>query len=97
MEAAIEAGAEDAGSDGDGHLITSAFEDLSAVAEALEATLGPPKSTAAVWRAKTTTPVSAADAATLMKLLEALEDDDDVQDVYSNADLTEEQMAELAG
>jgi YebC/PmpR family DNA-binding regulatory protein len=97
MDAAIEAGAEDAWSDADGHLITSAFEDLSAVAEALEAKLGPPKSTAAVWRAKTTTPVSAADAATLMKLLEALEDDDDVQDVYSNADLTEEQMAELAG
>jgi YebC/PmpR family DNA-binding regulatory protein len=97
MDAAIEAGAEDVESDADGHLITSAFEDLSAVAEALEAKLGPPMSAAAVWRAKTTTPVSAADAASLMKLLEALEDDDDVQDVYSNAELTEKQIAALAG
>ncbi len=97
MEAAIEAGAEDVESDGEGHLITAAFEDLSTVAEALEATLGPPASTGVVWRPKTTTPVSAADAATLMKLIEALEDDDDVQDVYSNVEITDEQMAELAG
>jgi len=97
MEAAIEAGAEDVESDAEGHLVTSAFEDLSAVAEALEAKLGPPKSTGVVWRPKTTTPVSGAEAASLMKLIEALEDDDDVQDVYSNVDLTEDQMAALAG
>jgi YebC/PmpR family DNA-binding regulatory protein len=97
MEAAIEAGADDVESDADGHLITSAFEDLSAVAEALEATLGPPKSTAVVWRPKTTTPVSAADAATLLKLMDALDDDDDVQDVYSNVEMTDDQMAALAG
>jgi YebC/PmpR family DNA-binding regulatory protein len=97
MEAAIEAGAEDVESDDEGHLITSAFEDLSAVAEALEAKLGAPRSTGVVWRPKTTTPVSAADAATLMKLIEALEDDDDVQDVYSNVELTDEQIAALAG
>jgi YebC/PmpR family DNA-binding regulatory protein len=97
MEAAIEAGAEDVESDDEGHLITSSFEDLSAVAEGLEAKLGPPRSTAVVWRPKTTTPVSGADAATLMKLIEALEDDDDVQDVYSNVEITDEQMAALAG
>jgi YebC/PmpR family DNA-binding regulatory protein len=97
MEAAIEAGAEDVESDADGHLITTAFEDLSAVAEALEASLGAPKSTAVVWRPKTTTPVSESEAATLMKLLEALDDDDDVQNVYSNVELTDEQAAALAG
>ena len=97
MEAAIEAGADDVESDADGHLITTVFEELSAVAEALEAALGPPKSTGVVWRPKTTTPVSSADAAGLMKLIDALDDDDDVQSVYSNVDLTDEQMADLAG
>ena len=65
------------------------------VAEALEAALGAPKSTGVVWRPKTTTPVSGAEAATLMKLIDALDDDDDVQNVYSNVDLTDEQMAAL--
>ncbi|HLK26561.1 MAG TPA: YebC/PmpR family DNA-binding transcriptional regulator [Caulobacteraceae bacterium] len=97
MEAAVDAGAEDVDSDADGHVITTAMEDLSAVTEALEARLGPPKSTGVVWRPKTTAPVSGDDAAALMKLVGALEDDDDVQDVYSNVDLTEEQMAALAG
>jgi YebC/PmpR family DNA-binding regulatory protein len=97
MEAAIEAGAEDVESDADGHVITSAFADLSAVAEALEASLGQPSSTGVVWRPKTTTPVSAADAAVLMKLIDALDDDDDVQTVTSNVELTDEQIAALEG
>jgi YebC/PmpR family DNA-binding regulatory protein len=95
MEAAIEAGAEDVESDAEHHVITSAFEDLSSVTEALEAALGAPRSTGVVWRPKTTTPVSAAEATTLMKLIDALDDDDDVQNVYSNVDLTDEQMAAL--
>jgi YebC/PmpR family DNA-binding regulatory protein len=93
MEAAIEAGAEDVSSDEETHLIFTAFEDLSSVAEALESTLGAPKATAIVWRAKTGTPVSGDDAATLMKLMDALDDDDDVSNVYSNVELTDEQMA----
>jgi YebC/PmpR family DNA-binding regulatory protein len=97
MEAAIEAGAQDAESDEEAHTIYAAFEDLSAVAEALEAALGPAKSTSIVWRPKTLTPVSNDDAATLMKLIDALDDDDDVLNVYSNVDLTEEQAAALAG
>ncbi len=97
MEAAIEAGAEDVESDADGHLITAAMEDLSAVTEALEAKLGAPRSTGVVWRPKTTTPVSGDDAAALMKLIDALDEDDDVQSVYSNVDMTDEQMAALAG
>jgi YebC/PmpR family DNA-binding regulatory protein len=96
MEAAIEAGAQDAESDEDGHVIFAAFEDLSTVGEALEAELGPAKSTAIVWRPKTLTPVSGEDAAMLMKLIDALDDDDYVQNVYSNVDLTEEQAAAFA-
>jgi YebC/PmpR family DNA-binding regulatory protein len=95
MDAAIESGAQDAESDEEGHTVFAAFEDLSAVTEALEALLGPAKSTSIVWRPKTLTPVSSDDAATLMKLIDALDDDDDVQNVYSNVELSDEQMAGL--
>jgi transcriptional/translational regulatory protein YebC/TACO1 len=97
MEAAIEAGAEDVESDEDGHLIYTAFEDLSAVAEALEATLGAPKGTTIIWKPKTLTPVASDDATTLFKLLDALDDDDDVQNVFTNADFSDEDLARLAG
>ena len=53
MDAAIEAGAQDAESDAEGHVICAAFEDMGAVIEALEARLGPAKSTGIVWRPKT--------------------------------------------
>src|SRR5271168_696302 len=97
MEAAIEAGAEDAESDPDeGHVIYTAFEDLGSVAEALEASLGPAKSTAIIWRAKTDTPVAEDDAPTVVKLIDALEDDDDVQNVWTNADIDEAVMARLS-
>jgi YebC/PmpR family DNA-binding regulatory protein len=97
MEAAIEAGAEDVESDEDGHTIYTAFEDLSEVATALEAALGPAKSTAIAWRPKARTPVSGDAAASLMKLLESLEDEDDVQNVYSNEDIDAAELEKLAG
>ena len=97
MEAAIEAGAEDVESDDEGHVIYTAFEDLGAVIEALEVSLGPPKSTTIMWRPKSTTPLADDDVPGLMKLIDALDDDDDVQTVYSNADFSEEQLARLAG
>jgi|HubBroStandDraft_1064217.scaffolds.fasta_scaffold76243_1 YebC/PmpR family DNA-binding regulatory protein len=97
MEAAIEAGAEDVVSDEDGHTIYSAFEDLGAVAEALEATLGPAKTTAVVWRPKSDVPVSGDAAAGLIKLVDALEDDDDVQNVFGNYAIDEAELERLAG
>jgi YebC/PmpR family DNA-binding regulatory protein len=97
LEAAIEAGAQDTERDADGHVIVTAFEDLGAVAEALEASLGSPASAQIVWRGKTDTPVAGQDAATLIKLIGALEDDDDVQNVWTNADIDEAEMAKLAG
>jgi YebC/PmpR family DNA-binding regulatory protein len=97
MEAAIEAGAEDVVSDEDGHTIYSAFEDLGAVAEALEATLGPAKSTAVVWRPKSEVPVSGDDAAKLVRLIDGLEDDDDVQNVFGNYAIDEAELERLAG
>ncbi|HEY2659328.1 MAG TPA: YebC/PmpR family DNA-binding transcriptional regulator [Caulobacteraceae bacterium] len=92
MEAAIEAGAHDVESDEDGHTIYTAFEDLAVVIEALEANLGPAKSTAIVWKPQSPTPVSAEEASALFKLIDALDDDDDVQTVYTNADFTDDQL-----
>jgi YebC/PmpR family DNA-binding regulatory protein len=97
LEAAIEAGAQDTESDAGEHVILTAFEDLGAVADALEARLGPARSAQIVWRAKSDTPVDGQAASTLMKLIAALEDDDDVQSVWTNADVSEEDMARLAG
>ena len=97
MEAAIEAGASDVESDADGHTIYAAFEDLNAVAEALEATLGPAKSTAVIWKPQNEIPVAGDDAAKLLKLLDALDDDDDVQNVYGNYALDDAEMERLAG
>jgi YebC/PmpR family DNA-binding regulatory protein len=96
MEAAIEAGAEDVESDAEeGHTIFTAFEDLNAVAEALESKLGAPKSTGIIWRPKSAVPVSGDATATLMKLMDALDDDDDVQNVYANFEISDEDMARL--
>ena len=97
MEAAIEAGAEDVESGADGHVIYAAFEDLGQAAEALEAALGPATSTQVVWKPKTETPVSGEAAASLVKLIDALDDDDDVQNVFTNADFSDEDLARLAG
>jgi YebC/PmpR family DNA-binding regulatory protein len=105
MEAAIEAGAQDVESDmgdgvyefGEGHTIYTAFEDLNEVAAALEQTLGPASSTKIIWKPKSTVPVAGDQAVSLMKLLDALDDEDDVQAVYANFDISDEDMARLAG
>jgi YebC/PmpR family DNA-binding regulatory protein len=97
MEAAIEAGAQDVESDEDGHTIYTAFEDLGAVIEALEASLGQAKSTGVIWKPKMTAPIAGDDVATFIKLLDALDDDDDVQNVSTNVELSDEDMARLEG
>ena len=97
MEAAIEAGADDVESDEETHTVYTSFEDLTGVAEALEARFGAPKSTAIVWRPKSTTPVAGAQAAGLLKLIDALDDDDDVQNVFSNEEMRDEELARLSG
>jgi YebC/PmpR family DNA-binding regulatory protein len=96
MEAAIEAGAEDVESDAETHTVYTAFEELGAVAEALETVFGAPKSTNVVWRPKSLTLVAGDQAAGLMKLIDALDDDDDVQNVFANYEMSEEDMARLA-
>jgi len=95
MEAAIEAGAEDVESDTDGHVVWCAADDLHAVSSALEAQLGESQATRLVWRPQTTTELDLEGAQKLMRMLDALEDDDDVQKVTSNFEVSDEVMAQL--
>lgn len=95
MEAAIEAGAEDVESAEDGHVIWCDVGDLNEVSTSLEAVLGEAESTRLVWRPQTTTELELEAAQSLMKLIEALEDDDDVQSVTANFEVSEEVMAQL--
>lgn len=95
MEAAIEAGAEDVESSEDEHVIWCAVEDLNDVSTALEAALGEADSTKLVWKPRTTTELDLEAAQSLMKLIEALEDDDDVQSVTGNFEISDEVMAQL--
>ncbi|WP_240230434.1 YebC/PmpR family DNA-binding transcriptional regulator [Devosia lacusdianchii] len=95
MEAAIEAGADDVESDEEGHYITTSFEAMVEVAAALEKVLGEAESVKAIWKPQTNTPIDAEKGATLMKLISTLEEDDDVQNVYSNFDMSDEEAAKL--
>ena len=96
LDAAIEAGAEDVESDGDGHEIWTALDDLHGVARALEAALGEPESVKLAWRAQTSVEVGEEDAAQLLKLVDTLEEDDDVQTVWGNYEVSEEVLEKLA-
>jgi len=96
MEAAIEAGAEDVTTDEDGHYIICGFEDIGDVSKALEATLGEADTVKAIWKAQNTVPVDEERAQSLMKLIDTLEDDDDVQNVYTNFEVSDEVMAKLS-
>jgi YebC/PmpR family DNA-binding regulatory protein len=95
LEAAIEAGADDVESGEDGHLVIAAFEALGQVAGALEGQFGPPEQVKAIWKPSLSTQVDEERAQTILKLISALEDDDDVQAVFSNFDVDEATMARL--
>jgi YebC/PmpR family DNA-binding regulatory protein len=95
LEAAIEAGADDVESSKDGHVIWCAATDLSDVSTALEERLGEAESTRLVWKPQTTTSLDLEQAQGLMRLIEALEDDDDVQSVTANFEVSDEVMAQL--
>ena len=95
FEAALEAGAEDVTSDEEGHQIWTSVEMLHEVAKALEATLGEGEGAKLAWRPQTMVTVGEGDAATLMKLIDALDDDDDVQTVWGNYDVPEDVMEKL--
>ena len=95
MMAAIEAGAEDVESSDEGHVIWCADTDLNDVATALEAELGETESTKLVWRPTTTTEMDLEGMEKLMRLVDALEDDDDVQRVTTNFEASDDVMSQL--
>ena len=96
FEAAVEAGADNVESGGEQHAITCAADDLNAVRDALEKRFGAPQSAKLVWRPKANTPVSGDAADSLLKLLEALEDSDDVQNVYANFEMADDVLQRLS-
>ena len=95
MMAALEAGAEDVESSEDGHAIFCADTDLNEVSSALEAQLGEPESAKLIWLPQTTTELDLEGMEKLMKLIDTLEDDDDVQRVTANFEVSDEVMAAM--
>ena len=96
FEAALDAGASDADSGDDGHEIVCAPDDFHTVREALEHRFGVARSGGLVWRPQNTVAVDADTAGSLFKLLEALDDNDDVQSVSCNFEVADEVMRELS-
>jgi YebC/PmpR family DNA-binding regulatory protein len=95
MMAALEAGAEDVETSEEGHAIFCADTDLNEVSNVLEATLGESESTKLIWKPQTMTELDLEGMEKLMKLIETLEDDDDIQRVTANFEVSDEVMASI--
>jgi YebC/PmpR family DNA-binding regulatory protein len=95
LEAAMEAGAEDIQSGKEEHEIWTAADDLHEVAGALEKLLGEAETVKLAWKPNITVDMDEAGASTLLKLLDVLDDDDDVQTVWGNYEMSDELMAKL--
>jgi YebC/PmpR family DNA-binding regulatory protein len=96
FEAALEAGADDVRSGPDGHEIICAPDDFATVRDALAEKFGDPEGARLDWKPTTTTEVDENTAGTLLKMIDVLEDNDDVQRVSSNFEVSEEVMAKLS-
>jgi YebC/PmpR family DNA-binding regulatory protein len=96
LEAAIEAGAANAESDADGHEVTAGPEDFFAVRDALEARFGEPESARLEWRPITSVVLDEEQAAAVIKLIDALDELEDVQNVYANFEIPDALMQKLS-
>ena len=96
LEAAIEAGADDVASTDDGHDVICEQSQLGDVTKALEAHFGEPRASKLVWRAQNTVPIDDEAGEKLLRLMEALEEHDDVQNVYGNFELSEAVLQKMA-
>ena len=96
MEAAIDAGAEDVATGDESHEVTTSLEGLREVAQTLEGRFGEPRQAKLVWKPQNTIPVDDEAAEKILKLVDALEENDDVQTVYANFELSEALMAKLS-
>lgn len=95
FEAALEAGADDVASSNDGHEIWTSVEALHEVSKALEAALGAGEGAKLAWRPQIMVSLDEKDAATLLKMLDVLDDDDDVQTVWGNYDIADDVLEKL--
>lgn len=96
LEAAIEAGADDVQSNEDAHEIICAVEEFFAVRDALEQKFGEPETAKLDWRPTTTTPLDEEAARSVLKLIDALDESDDVQNVYANFEIPDDVMQVLS-
>ena len=96
LEAAIEAGADDVQSDEEGHEIWTSVDSLHEVAKSLEGALGEADSVKLGWKPSTPVDVAGDDVATLMRLIDTLEEDDDVQTVWGNYEISDAELEKLA-
>jgi transcriptional/translational regulatory protein YebC/TACO1 len=96
MMAALDAGADDVESDDEGHWIYCSVESLSEVSDALEKALGESTESKLIWKPQSLTEVDLETAQKLMRLIDLLEEDDDVQTVTHNFDVPEDVAAQLA-
>ena len=95
LDAAIEAGADDVVSDDEAHIITCAFESINEVSTALAAKFGDAETVKFIWKPNVMAPVDFDKAESLLKLIDALDDDEDVQVVFTNADIPDDVMEKL--
>jgi YebC/PmpR family DNA-binding regulatory protein len=96
LEAAIEAGAEDVTSNDDGHQIITAPDTLNDVAKALEAKFGEPRKASLLWRPQNTVALDDEAGEKVLKLIESLDDSDDVQNVYANFEVSDALVARMS-
>ena len=97
MEAAIEAGADDVATGDDGHAVVTAIDSLRDVAQALEQKFGEPRAAKIIWKPQTTIAVDDEAGEKILRLVGALEDNDDVQTVYANFEVSDALIAKLGG
>jgi YebC/PmpR family DNA-binding regulatory protein len=95
LEAAIEAGADDCESSEEGHVVYCNPDQLHQVAKVLEARFGEPRVVQIMWRAKTEVPIDEETGQKLLRMIDALEESDDVQQVYANFDVAEDVLRRL--
>jgi YebC/PmpR family DNA-binding regulatory protein len=96
LTVAIEAGADEVESGPEGHEVTTSVESFFAARDALEARFGPPESAKLDWRPSTTVTLDEEKAAALLKLIDVLDDNDDVQNIYANFDIPDAVMQKLS-
>ena len=96
LEAAIDAGAEDVASNDDGHQIITAPDTLNDVAKALEAKFGEPRKASLLWRPQNTVALDDEAGEKVLRLIESLDDSDDVQNVYANFEVSDTLVAKMS-